>query len=175
MFVPIMYILSGLYIYVFMNRFCYFRTHNAIQPLLLLLCIELIEYYIYFKTENILYSILLDFIYILIIFKDSILKKVTFFALSYFTIIFAKFFITMFLEIPHIIHHNPDTSSIEYLLITMIVQIIEYIQLFIISKFYKNQETFKLTYITLIPISLLISTVYWNNNYWFHCYRNQPF
>lgn len=167
----IMYILNGLYMFFFMSKFYEFRKNNLSQALVLFICIQIIGYYIEYylnsHPENILFSMFLDFIFILIVFKDSIVKKLTYFSLLYFTIIFSKFILTICLEMPHLIHPLPETSFCEYFIIIILTQFIEYFQLFLLLKFYKNHEIFKLTYITFLPIILLVSTVYWNHNYWY--------
>lgn len=167
----IMYILNGLYMFFFMSKFYELRKSNHIQALVFFLFVQIIEYYIEYHInihpQNILFSMILDFIFILVVFKDSFLKKLTCFSLLYFTIIFTKFILTICLEMPHLIYPHSEANFNEHFITIILTQLFEYFQLWLLLKFYKSHEFSKLSYITFFPIILLVSTVYWNHDYWF--------
>lgn len=108
-------------------------------------------------------------------YKGKISKKLIYFIFVYFIFAISELISILLLEIFNVVSAPIDVHSSTYLIVILTTQIISYTIGFTLSKFYRDKNTIKFTYIVLIPIIFLLGIALCYKDYREILQKNQIF
>lgn len=163
-----------LFILFFVGSFCEFR--NLFIVGIISIAFALFENFIELYVDIHFYMyvlIVIDLVYVLIVFKQPNSKKILCFIMAYFIFVVSKLLSTLCLEATNVVPSLLESNIYELILRFILTQIFQYSFGLLLIHYYRKNKEIKWIFITMIPMLILLIVTVPNHKYWYELFQNK--